>query len=573
MLLSTFPTVTHFQKTLTGSQNETHIVAIRDELSRLAPTDAEACFSWAMNSIICQWDNEAIGTIRKDTVCFRAEESLLQTQSHHSFTFSPDWSVSIMEDHSDPLLSEPKQSPSSKKTSLLHVKFPTKRPSLQSLLTPTFFQTSSSSSSSASRARSLSAVTLAGSATSENVSNISIPAASSPLLDGDPFANLSSSPPSVIQSSEHSNTYSTPSVALYPPRSSTVLLPSQAYLQHRTPKRPKSSGHGQVRPAHTKPAFSPRPSLPSLYTLAQMNIGIPRKHRKGTPGARLPHEPWDLKPSTHLGPALASSAVPIAGPSQPRRAATVPQISLDTRQDLTLILGDTPTAPCSSTSEKIHTGSGDSGSSSHFTNGRPASVQHDDADIDSLPSLSFTGSEPSSSALSRSSSMLSSPWSKTSTDQNSISVSHAQASDMSFAHEDDGIDEDNPLSYHSDFDYYTQPHSDYSDSDLDLPSKVRSEAPEVAPTPYTSLYSPDTYSDLAPSVHTMPGLLHNLPQNNKLHSSPSLEDAPRDGDGTPEQRGPPPGRGHDEDRRDRYGGRGEGKHSGNLWFWRVWSWG
>jgi hypothetical protein len=87
------------------------------------------------------------------------------------------------------------------------------------------------------------------------------------------------SSPSMISSPECPSSYSNPSVALHPPRSSTVLLPSQAYLQHHNPKRPKSSGHGQVRPAHTRPAFSPRPSLPSLHTLAQMNIGIPRKVR------------------------------------------------------------------------------------------------------------------------------------------------------------------------------------------------------------------------------------------------------------------------------------------------------
>lgn len=202
-----------------------------------------------------------------------------QTQVNDpKFAFSPDLFASMMEDSSGPLSSELKTSASSKKISLLHVKFPTKRPSLQSLLTPPFFQSSTSPSSSASRARSLSAATLTHNAAFEEGSNIPIPAASSTLLDEDPFANLHSSP-SVIPSSECPSSYSNPSVALHPPRSSAVLLPSQAYLQHHNPKRPKSSGHGQVRPAHTRPAFSPRPSLPSLYTLAQMNIGIPRKVR------------------------------------------------------------------------------------------------------------------------------------------------------------------------------------------------------------------------------------------------------------------------------------------------------
>ncbi|KAG2086303.1 hypothetical protein BD769DRAFT_1373734 [Suillus cothurnatus] len=62
----------------------------------------------------------------------------------------------------------------------------------------------------------------------------------------------------------------------------------------------------------------------------------------------------------------------------------------------------------------------------------------------------------------------------------------------------------------------------------------------------------------------MPGILHDLPQNKKPHSSPKHEDAPRDGDGTPEKRGPPPGGDRDGDRRGhKYGGREEGGHSGN----------
>jgi hypothetical protein len=76
MLLSTFPTVTVFQNTFTGYQNETHIAAVRDDLSRLAPTAAETCFSCAIK---CQCDNEEKGTAAKDIPCFQfaAEESPL----------------------------------------------------------------------------------------------------------------------------------------------------------------------------------------------------------------------------------------------------------------------------------------------------------------------------------------------------------------------------------------------------------------------------------------------------------------------------------------------------------------
>jgi len=159
-----------------------------------------------------------------------------------------------MEDSEESLSFEPKPSSSSKKIGLFHVKFPVKRPSLPSLRTPTFFQTSTSSN------------------------NPSDASQTPSLLDKDPFADLRSPSP-LIPFSEHSNVPYNTSVALYASRSSTVLLPSQASLQHNTPKRPKSSGHGQVRPANTRPAISTRPSLPSLHTLAQMNIGIPRRVR------------------------------------------------------------------------------------------------------------------------------------------------------------------------------------------------------------------------------------------------------------------------------------------------------
>lgn len=275
-----------------------------------------------------------------------------------------------------------------------------------------------------------------------------------------------------------------------------------------------------------------------------------------------------MDPNTYLGPALNSSAEPLAGPSKPRRAATVPQIPefLDARQDFTLSLGSTsPSSP--STLERRFTDPDDSEISSRSADGGPTSALHDDAEIDSLPSLSYTSSEPSSSALSRSSSIRSSPWFKVSTDQNSVSINHARAPGMFSAHENDGKDEDNPLSYHSDFDYYLQPHSDYSDSDSDSPSKVRYQAPspEITPTPYTSLYSPYTSSDFVRSVHTMPVILSEPLQNKMLRSSPPrLEDAPRDSNGAPEKRGSPPTRGGDEDRNDRkYDGRKEGGYSGN----------
>ncbi|KAG1822899.1 uncharacterized protein BJ212DRAFT_835213 [Suillus subaureus] len=274
-----------------------------------------------------------------------------------------------------------------------------------------------------------------------------------------------------------------------------------------------------------------------------------------------------MEPISHLGITSASSAEPIAGPSQRQRAATVPQTPepLDTRQDFTLSLEGPPSPACSSISEKIPTDPDDPESSSHSTNERPASVQLDDADIDSLPSLSFTP-QASSSALSRSSSISSSPWSTTATDQNSISVSHVHDSEMSFVHEVNGMDEDHPLSYHSDFDYYTQPHSDYSESDWDLPSKVTSETPypEVAPTPYTSFTllkhlrtSHDRFKLCLESYTTCPKTRSQIShQDMKMLHAMVMAHLTNEG--------PPPGRDRDEDRRGhKYGGRAEGGNSGN----------
>ncbi|KAK7469063.1 hypothetical protein VKT23_003556 [Stygiomarasmius scandens] len=55
----------------------------------------------------------------------------------------------------------------------------------------------------------------------------------------------------------------------------------------------------RTTPAHAKPAFKPRPSLPSIKTLSTMDVHLvlPKKPRKGHVGAQLPFEPWDLPTS------------------------------------------------------------------------------------------------------------------------------------------------------------------------------------------------------------------------------------------------------------------------------------
>jgi hypothetical protein len=120
------------------------------------------------------------------------------------------------------------------------------------------------------------------------------------LLDEDPFASLStpSSPVPLAPSGGHSNTAGShpllsetgPSTAI--PRSplvsesivveqsSSTTSPVSPTIAHSSPPpsltRKLSSG-GNVRPAYQKPAFTTRPSLPSLRTLAQMNVIIPKK--------------------------------------------------------------------------------------------------------------------------------------------------------------------------------------------------------------------------------------------------------------------------------------------------------
>ncbi|KAI5121083.1 hypothetical protein M0805_008596 [Coniferiporia weirii] len=88
------------------------------------------------------------------------------------------------------------------------------------------------------------------------------------------------------------------------PRSQTsAATPTRARLP--STGAPPLSTHPRARPAHTRPAFASRPSLPSLSTLARMSagfgnlggfagFGVKVKKRKGKVGAGLPVEPWDL---------------------------------------------------------------------------------------------------------------------------------------------------------------------------------------------------------------------------------------------------------------------------------------
>lgn len=104
------------------------------------------------------------------------------------------------------------------------------------------------------------------------------------LLDDDPFANLSEAPSaSALRSHPHplsitptttpklSESTNSPRSPLSSPSPSSVSIP---------PISMPDSGISRAlstRPAHHRPAFAPRPSLPSLHILAQMNVVLPKK--------------------------------------------------------------------------------------------------------------------------------------------------------------------------------------------------------------------------------------------------------------------------------------------------------
>ncbi|CDO76698.1 hypothetical protein BN946_scf184975.g7 [Trametes cinnabarina] len=131
----------------------------------------------------------------------------------------------------------------------------------------------------------------------------------------------------------------------------TPTEPSQPLL-----RRPKSSGPPQVRPAWTRPAFKPRPSLPSLNMLARTSIHVPkpvrcviaymltavmpcgRQVRRGRPGAHLPLEPWEdpappapaesEPPETQMSMFAATRSVPSSPVARRRGHIRRPTLSM-----------------------------------------------------------------------------------------------------------------------------------------------------------------------------------------------------------------------------------------------------
>jgi hypothetical protein len=185
---------------------------------------------------------------------------------------------------------------------------PKNRSSLHSLLAPSFFSPPASPAPSDSSAihvtndqipstRSSSSVeqtfrshTTNQQARSQSYSTVTSPRSSPPpafLIDDDPFANLSSPPyassshhvepllPSLSSSpnSSRDKMPSTPRSPLSPSSTETKLL-SFTCPSPNTALPPGISRtlSGRARPAYQKPAFAPRPSLPSLHTLAKMDV-------------------------------------------------------------------------------------------------------------------------------------------------------------------------------------------------------------------------------------------------------------------------------------------------------------
>ncbi|KAF4589924.1 hypothetical protein EYR38_009219 [Pleurotus pulmonarius] len=215
----------------------------------------------------------------------------------HIFVRDPPFAELLAQNHSRSLVHIYSQSITSVVVPSLVTPMAKKRRSLQSILIPSFLHSPPSSvpptpSTRPSRARSHSELIY-----HPPLDDAASRASPSFLLDDDPFANLSTAPTQVT---------SPPAQIVSPritPRSPLSPCTSESANRLASPVRssPASmSSFPRSHPAHKRPAFAPRPSLPSLHALAQMNapLVLPRKHRKGKVGAGLPFEPWELGSST-----------------------------------------------------------------------------------------------------------------------------------------------------------------------------------------------------------------------------------------------------------------------------------
>ncbi|KAJ7022422.1 hypothetical protein C8F04DRAFT_241002 [Mycena alexandri] len=113
------------------------------------------------------------------------------------------------------------------------------------------------------------AATLPVSAAADTPLNNTTDDSSSFLLDDDPFADLTGGPRAALDNA----------VSLPAPDSPSSPLHSPTTLPAPAPPPVTRTMTAHATPAHQKPAFRPRPSLPSLHTLAQMSVVVPHKVR------------------------------------------------------------------------------------------------------------------------------------------------------------------------------------------------------------------------------------------------------------------------------------------------------
>ncbi|KAF9452933.1 hypothetical protein P691DRAFT_755968 [Macrolepiota fuliginosa MF-IS2] len=218
-----------------------------------------------------------------------------------------------------------------------------KRRSLQAILIPSFLQSPLTSPTSPSFARSRADSGASPTNDSnylippvvegeiaQSISAITSPRASPPpsfLLDDDPFANLTAAPSEVAQRLlvVQQSPVKPVDVKSNQPRSPLTSTPFER-ISMSTPSSPpavKTPVHSRASsksvsgrmpvPAHQKPAFAPKPSLPSLDTLSRMNVVLTKKVRRGHVGAGLPFEPWDHPEDV----ALFSEKHPSTTPTSP----------------------------------------------------------------------------------------------------------------------------------------------------------------------------------------------------------------------------------------------------------------
>ncbi|KAG6850333.1 hypothetical protein H0H93_014606 [Arthromyces matolae] len=277
-----------------------------------------------------------------------------------------------------------------------------KRRSLQSLFIPSFLTappspTTDVFSVNAGRARSHSTAnqsneettSLAASSSSTTTfttHQVSSPRNSPPpafLLDDDPFANLSAVPafvcpsptpvPTPINAVETPVAAATPRSPLTPvPDAKPGFLSSPPPVSSRTMSGVTRTLSGRVRPAYSKPAFVPRPSLPSLDTLARMNYV-----RKGRVGARLPHEPWnqpDTDRSSSESSTTSEESSPLPTPNDPFPVLFASSNSKPNYDTLTSGM-DGPSTSTSQGSETLFTAQG------NFSYGLDSELSSDSSDF------------------------------------------------------------------------------------------------------------------------------------------------------------------------------------------------